>query len=214
MAGAVGPWARGAAVLTAVTAWGGLALQFGLILHTMSAEGAAAAIWRFFGFFTVLANLGVAIVASVMAVAPDAHLAGPRVRLATAASIAFVGVTFSVALRSTWSPVGWQAVANHALHDATPLLFLLAWVLFGHGTLKWRDAGWALIPPGLYCVYALARGAGDGWYAYWFLDPAKLGLVWLSLSIAVLFAALLAIAFVLVAADKWRGRGAGGVANG
>jgi hypothetical protein len=206
MAGTVGRWARGAAALTAVAAWAGLAIQLVLILHTMAAEGVVAALWRYLGFFTILTNLGVAIVASAMALTPAARLSGPSARLVTVAAIVFVGITFSVALRGTWSPTGWQGVANHLLHDATPLLFLLAWTLFGHGTLKWRDAGWTLIPPGLYCLYALARGAADGWYAYWFLDPAKLGLAKLSLSIAILLAALLVIAFLLVAADKWLGR--------
>jgi hypothetical protein len=206
MAEAVGRWARVAATLTAVTAWGGLAIQLALILRTMSVEGVAAAVWRYVGYFTILTNLGVAIVASAMTLAPAARLAGPRARLVTVVAIVFVGITFSVALRGTWSPTGWQGLANHLLHDATPLLFLLAWTLFGHGALKWRDAGWTLIPPGLYCLYALARGAADGWYAYWFLDPAKLGLAKLSLSIAVLLAALLVIAFLLVAADNWLGR--------
>ncbi|HEY5288554.1 MAG TPA: Pr6Pr family membrane protein [Caulobacteraceae bacterium] len=208
MAGPIGRWARGAAALTALVAWGGLALQFALTFQTMTSEGASpgAALWRYLGYFTILTNLGVAIIASMMTLAPGAPVAGPRARLMTAASIAFVGIVFSVALRSTWSPTGWQAVANHALHDATPLLFLLSWALAGHGLLKWRDAGWALVPPGLYCAYALIRGTVDGWYAYWFLDPAKLGLAKLSLSIAALLAALLIVAVMLVAVDKWLAR--------
>lgn len=199
---------RVAAALSALTAWLGLALQFGLTLRLMTAEhaGVAAALWRFVGYFTILTNLGVAVVASVMALAPAARLAGPRVRLVTAASIAFVGIVFSVALRSTWSPTGWQAVANHALHDASPLLFLLAWGLAAHGALKWRDSLWALVPPGAYCVYALVRGAADGWYAYWFLNPRAMPLPTLAGSIAVLTAAVFAIALALTAVDRWLGR--------
>ena len=197
-----------AAAAAALTAWAALALQFVLTVRLMTLQGAslAAAVWRLAGYFTLLTNLGVAIVASMMALAPAGRSVGPRTKLATAASIAFVGLVYSVALRAHWSPTGWQAVGDHALHDATPLLFLLAWLLAGHGQLKWRDAGWALVPPGLYCAYALIRGAVDGWYAYWFLDPAKLGLAKLSLSIAALLAALLVVAVMLVAVDKWLAR--------
>lgn len=195
---------RVAAGLSALTAWAALALQFGLTARLMAGAGLAAMIWRYLGFFTILTNLGVAIVASAMVL--NAAWAGPRVRLATAASIAFVGIVYSVALRATWSPTGWQAVADHALHDATPVLFLIAWALSDHGGLKWRDALWAMAPPAAYCAYALVRGAADGWYAYWFLDLSKLSALQMTGSIAALLAAFVVVAAVLIAADRWLGR--------
>lgn len=193
-----------AALLAGLTAWSILGLQLALTLQTMAAEGFAAGLWRYLGFFTILTNLGVAVVASLMVVKPN--LAGPRVRLATASSILFVAVVYSVALRGVWTPTGWQAVADHGLHDASPLLFLIAWLLAGHGALKWRDALWAMAPPLAYCLYALARGAADGWYAYWFLDPHALGPLKLAGSIAVLAAAVLVIALALTAVDRWLAR--------
>ena len=193
-----------AALLAALAAWSTLGLQLALTLRTMAAEGLAAGLWRYLGFFTILTNLGVAVVASLMVVRPD--LAGPRVRLMTAASILFVAVVYSVALRNVWHPTGWQAVADHGLHDVTPLLFLVAWLLAGRGALKWRDALWAMAPPLAYCLYAFARGAADGWYAYWFLDPHALGPLKLAGCIAVLTSAVLAIAFALTAVDRWLAR--------
>jgi hypothetical protein len=195
---------RLAAGLAALTAWVALGLQFSLTAKLMAGDGLSAAIWRYLGFFTILTNLGVAIVASCMVLKPA--WAGARVRLATAASIAFVGVVYSVKLRATWSPTGWQAVADHALHDATPVLFLIVWALAEHGALKWRDALWAMAPPAAYCGYALIRGAADGWYAYWFLDPGKLSVVQMAGSIVLLLAAFLAIATTLIAADRWLAR--------
>jgi hypothetical protein len=193
-----------AALLAALAAWSMLGLQLALTLQNMAAAGLAAGLWRYLGFFTILTNLGVAVVASAMVVKPS--LAGPRVRLATAASILFVAVVYSLALRNVWHPTGWQAVADHGLHDATPLLFLVAWLLADHGALKWRDALWAMAPPLAYCLYAFARGAADGWYAYWFLDPHALSPLKLAGCIAVLSAAVLIIAFALTAVDRRLGR--------
>ena len=202
------PLRVGLAILTALVAWAALVLQLGLIVERMTAEGATAAqaVWRFLGFFTILTNAAVAVVASAMAVRPDGGLAGPRVRLATAAAILFVGIVYSVALRAIWQPTGWQAVADHALHDATPPLFLLTWLFAGHGALRWSDAFRAVFGPLAYCLYALARGALDGWYAYWFLNPAALGTARLAANMALLLAAFLIIALGLIALDRWLAR--------
>ena len=57
------------------------------------------------------------------------------------------------------------------------------------------DVACALIFPLLYVVYAMARGAADGWYAYWFLDPSRLSAAQLALNVAGL-----ALGFLVVAA--------------
>ena len=196
------------AILTALVAWAALAMQLGLIIGKMTADGATwvQAVWRFLGFFTILTNIAVAVVASAMAIRPSGRLAGARVRMAAAAAIIFVGIVYSVALRSIWRPEGWQAVVDHALHDATPLLFCAVWLRFEHGSLRWRDAVYAMAAPLLYCVYALLRGAVDGWHAYWFLDPKALSVAELTANIALLAGAFIVIAFVLIALDRWLAR--------
>ena len=75
-----------------------------------------------------------------------------------------------------------------------------------HPGLKWRELGWALVPPALYASYALARGAIDGWYAYWFLNPAEQGIGPMLVSLALLLGVVAAIAAVLIAVDRWLGR--------
>lgn len=201
-------FAAGVAGLAALTASLALGLQLALTVGAMTADGAsvAAATWRFLGFFTILTNLAVAVVGLAMARRSGSRLARPRVRLATAAAIALVGIVYSVALRAAWAPSGWQAVADHALHDATPPLFLLAWALSAHGALRWRDAAWAGAAPVAYFAYALSRAQVDGWYAYWFLDPATLGPARFTANAALLLAAFLAAGVLLVAADRFLGR--------
>src|SRR5262249_54181662 len=137
-------------------------------------EPLAVTIWRFFGFFTILANLAVAVVATAMVIAPNGRLASARSRLATATAIALVAIVYSLLLRAHWQPTGWYAIADHGLHDVVPPLFLLVWLVSDHGGLEWRDVVWAAVLPTAYFFYAIARGAVDGWYPYWFLDPTAL----------------------------------------
>ena len=190
---------RTLAGLAAVIGWAGLALQFWLILRNF---GVVEGVWRFVAFFTILANIGAAIVASAMATG-SRGLATPRVRYAAAVSIALVGLVYSLWLRKTWDPQGLQKLADHALHDAVPVLFLGAWVASLHEQLKWRDILWALVPPALYLVYALARGSADGFYAYWFLNPATQTPAQIATSIAVLLVAVALLAAAFNTIDHW-----------
>src|SRR5436190_1109150 len=134
---------RTLAGLAAIIGWAGLVLQFWLIARTM---GAADAAWRFLAFFTILANIGTAVVATAVAAGSTGALARPKARYVAATSIALVGLVYSLWLRTTWNPQGLQKLADHALHDAVPLLFLGAWVAGLHEQLKWRDIVWALVP--------------------------------------------------------------------
>jgi len=190
---------RTLAGLAAVIGWAGLALQLWLIMRTF---GLGEGVWRFVAFFTILANIGAAVVASAMATG-DRGLARPKVRYAAAVSIALVGLVYSLWLRKTWDPQGLQKLADHMLHDAVPVLFLGAWVASLHEQLKWRDILWALAPPALYLVYALVRGGADGFYAYWFLNPATQTPAQIASSIAILLAAVAVIAAVLNLIDHW-----------
>lgn len=202
--------ARTLYLITALVGWVALALQFWLLARAMTSSGAslAEAAWRFLGYFTILTNGAIAIAATILGLRPEAPAPGARGKLCLATAIALVGIVYSVALRSIWNPQGLQAVVDHALHDATPVLFLAAWLADGRGTPRWGDSIWAVSLPAAYCAYAMIRGALDGWYAYYFLDPGKVPIGQFTLNIAGLLAAVIAIALTLVAlkrlADAWR----------
>lgn len=193
------------AALTALVAWCALGLQLVLIIQKMTGEGAGVfeAVWRYFGFFTILTNCAVAVVATAMVFRSNSVLANANVRLATATAIFIVGLVYSVALRAIWQPTGWQAVVDHGLHDATPVLFVLSWLFSEHGQLQWRSAAWAVAPAFVYFVYALVRGAADGWYAYWFLDPTSLSLTQMAANVVILILSFSAVALGFVLLDKW-----------
>lgn len=194
---------RTIAAVAALVGWAGLALQLVLIMRNL---GPGLGLWRFAGFFTILTNIGAAAVATALAIGSRGGLAGARARLMAATSILMVGFVYSVALRSLWNPSGAQRLADVALHDATPLLWLVLWLLAPHPRLAWREILWALVPPLLYVAYALGRGVADGWYAYWFLNPVEQSPGELLASVILLLAAFSAAAIVLVAADRAIGR--------
>ena len=189
------------AATAAIVGWIALALQLVLIVRGM---GLLAGIWRFAGFFTILTNLGAAAVATAVALGYSRGLGGARARLMAATSILIVGIVYTLALRELWNPTGLQKVADVMLHDATPLLWLILWLVLPRRPLPWRHLAWALVPPLLYCVYALARGAFDGWYAYWFLNPAEQGAAGLLTSVVFLSSAFAVIAALLISLTRRR----------
>lgn len=192
---------RTVAAIAALTGWAGLALQLALFVGR---DGAALGLWRYLGFFTTLSNIGVAIVASAVALGRGGErgLAGPRARLMGLTAILTVALVYSVLLRALWSPTGLDRLAGIILHDATPILFAMLWALMPHGSLGRSDLGWALAPPALYLGYALARGRLDGWYPYYFLDPAGQGVAGLALWLAGVMATFAIVAAGLIAIDR------------
>jgi hypothetical protein len=156
------------AAIAAVVGWAGLLLQYVIFAERV---GLGLATWRYLGFFTILSNIGAASIATAIALRRQDWLTGARARLMGLTAIVTVGFVYSLLLRSTWNPTGLQKLADAALHDWTPILFAIVWAITPHGDLKWRDMTWALTPPAIYLVYALGRGAIDGWYPYYFLNP-------------------------------------------
>jgi hypothetical protein len=190
------------AITGAIVGVGALILQFGLMFNAMSTQGYGplAIGWRYLGYFTILTNALVAIIWTRAALKPQ--ISQPRFEGAGAVSIAMVGIIYHVMLASRWHPQGLAWLADFIHHSLVPVLFAAYWLLRAHGQLRWADAARFVIWPLAYCAYALTRGAFDGWYAYYFLDPTRATLAQLSLSIALQSAAFLVCALVFVGADK------------
>jgi hypothetical protein len=188
---------------TAIGGWGSLGLQLAIMLQTMPA---ASAMWRFLSFFTILTNMLVAAMATRIALGRDGGISGPVARMAITAAILLVGIVYWLLLASQWHPTGWQLVADIGLHSVEPVLAAALWFVSRDGSLKWRDLPKATIWPAAFAVYALARGAVDGWYAYWFLNPRDQSLIELIISIVGLSLLVMAIGAVLIAIDRAHGR--------
>ena len=186
---------------TALVAWTTLGLQLALFLNAMTL---APALWRFAGFFTILTNLLVAIMATEIASGRTDRLSGPIARMCVTAAMLLVGAAYWFLLAPLWTPTGWQLAADIGLHLAVPVLTLALWLAMADGSLNWRDVPKAAIWPAIYAVYAVARGAVDGWYAYWFLNPRDQSPLELTASVVSLALLIMAVGALLVAIDRRR----------
>lgn len=169
-------------VLAATVAWCGVLLQLYLSLRLSLANGKTVVegLIIYFGYFTILTNILVAVVLTLPVVVP-ASWAGrffnrPGVRTATAAAITGVGLVYFLLLRKVWNPEGWQLAADLVLHYLTPILFLAYWwISVPKQGLRWSQVGaWMSYPLG-YLAYMLIRGELTGLYPYPFLDVGSLG---------------------------------------
>ncbi len=113
-----------------------------------------------------------------------------------------VGVVYSLLLRESWDPKGWQKIADVALHDAMPLIMTLFWLLGPHGHVRGGDIAASLALPLGFCAYAMTRGQFDGWYPYPFLDVAQLGAAAVTRNCLWIGIAFLALALLLAGLDR------------
>ena len=184
----------------AALGWAALALQLWLTLGNIEAAGGTllAGVWRYLGYFTVIANLFAAFTLTGVALGRIA----PRREFAAVTAMLLVGIVYSLLLRGTWNPQGLQQLADVALHDVMPVLVLLVWLLRPRRRLGVKDTWVAVVLPLGYVVYAMARGALDGWYPYAFLDVPVLGVAQVTLNCLGMGAAFLVMALLLTWLDR------------
>jgi hypothetical protein len=197
------------AITGALLTWFALVLQLYLVI-VQSPPGLAMLreLITYFSFFTILTNLLVALVFTAIAVRPAAgwvqFFSSPSIQGGTAVYIAIVGIVYQLLLRHLWDPKGAQLLADMLLHAVVPLGYVVYWLIFAPRTiLRWMDAVVWLIYPGVYLIYALARGAVSGLYPYPFVDVNVLGYAGVFSRAAVLMAVFLGTGLLVVAASRW-----------
>ncbi len=170
-------------ILLACLAWFSVLLQLVLSIQLATTNGnpAVQGLVTYFGFFTVLTNIFVALVLTLPALAASnpagRFFARPPVQACAATSIALVSLAYHVLLRNVWDPQGWQWVADVLLHYVMPVLFCLFWLWVGVGKrgLRWWAPLAASVYPLIYLGYVLARGLWLDSYPYHFIDVNVLG---------------------------------------
>jgi hypothetical protein len=196
--------ARASAAIIALIACFGLAVQFRASLALLGSP--AAALWVMFRYFTIIANLFVALTFAGIALGRP-RIASPALLGGVTLAILLVGIVYGLLLRGLIELSGGAKLADLILHRITPVLAPLFWLIFApKGGLRRRDPWlWSLLPIA-YFVYALARGAAEGVYAYPFMDAARIG--WLQTATNGLLIALGFVAggFALVWLDQRLGR--------
>jgi hypothetical protein len=159
----------------------------------------------FFTFFTILTNIML-----VMIYASDLW---PREALRwwrssvtrgmMAAAMVLVCVFYHFFLSGIWDPQGLFKVADISLHYATPIFFVAWWVLFvWHGKLKFGDIPLMLLPPTIWLIFAMLRGAIIGEYPYPILEANRLGYGAVAINIFFVLVGLTVLCAAVVAIDK------------
>ncbi len=197
------------AAFIAAVGWCALVLQFVLMMTNPDSQGVSVIelVIRYFSYFTIHINILAALTASAVAFFPNTFFTRPKVQAAVATFISIGGIVYSLFLRSVWDPQGWQAVADHSLHDAMPLLFVIYWLIFApKAGLTWIDPFKWLLYPFAYIIYSIARGAIVGWYPYHFADASQLGYPVALRNAGFVLVAFLVVGLLIVALAKWMDR--------
>lgn len=196
--------ARRLAALCALVGWSALALQLVVSLGLTRDAGTSLAIglWRFVGYFTILTNV---LVAAAFTRIARGRALEPAIFTGIVLAIAVVGVVYETILSAVvpaMTPAWW--LADRVLHYVMPLATVAWWTAFTpKDTLEWRDAVRWLWYPLAYLVYALTRGAIDGWHPYFFIDASQLGYARTLTNAAALTAAMLVAGLLLIAVTRF-----------
>jgi len=145
-----------------------------------NAAGFAGAVGRtldLLSYFTIWSNIVVAVVATVLALHPERDSRLLRVlRLDALLMITVTGLVYAVLLAGTAKLTGWQIPANSLLHQVTPVVTIVVWLVVGpRRWIAWRTIPEALVLPLVWIAYTLLRGAVIGAYPYPFIDVVRLG---------------------------------------
>ena len=190
-------------VLATVVAQLVLLAQGGVDVNSADAARPALAerFVRFFSFFTVESNLLVLAASLALMIDPERDGALFRiVRLDALLGIAITWIVFALVLSKIVHVEGLAAWINFGFHDASPVLALVGWLLFGpRPRIDTRTIALAFVWPIMWIVYTLVRGAIVGWYPYPFLDAAALGYANVFVNVAI----VIGLALALAAAMRW-----------
>ena len=132
---------------------------------------------------------------------PAAWNAGVVLCMATVAAV------YAVLLEGFLVLPGLGPLANIFIHRVSPAVLALFWLACApKGGLRYRDTLiWCALPLG-YVIYAIARGAVDGVYAYPFLNIDERGLATVATTCAVIAVGYLVGACAFVTLDGLLGR--------
>lgn len=159
-----------------------LAIITQYILFILAGEygGFWAANLAFFGYFTILTNIAVALAFIAPFLNPKYFLhiffMIADVRAAITFYIFVVAVVYHLLLADIHNPTGLSAIINIGMHYLFPLLFIIEWVCFSpKQDLSYRRVPYWTIFPLVYGGFILIKGKLTGFYPYPFLNVNELG---------------------------------------
>jgi hypothetical protein len=193
--------------LVAILGWFALTAQLYLILDNRAASIPETLI-RYFGFFTILTNILVALSCTCLLVKSNSFIGKFFSKQTTITAIAvyitIVGVVYNLILRFLWNPQGLEKVVDESLHTVIPLSFILIWLIYiPKATIQWKNIFAWLIFPFLYLLYIMIRGSFAGYYPYPFLDVSQIGYSKVSVNSFGMLVAFLLVSILFAAIDRF-----------
>ncbi len=217
-------WARPLFGVNALAAWASLGIQLWLSAggvypftptsasslgwNQPGTAGALGRILDYLSYFTILSNIVVAVVMTMLWLRPDDVTYVRRVlRLDALLMITITGLVYAIVLAPISNPQGWQAVANDGLHFVVPTLTVFVWLVAGpRGWLEARIVPAALLLPLAWIAYTVVRGAVISAYPYPFLDVVTKGYGTVALNILGILVLGVVLALAFVGVDHLLGR--------
>ncbi|WP_316293162.1 Pr6Pr family membrane protein [Clavibacter michiganensis] len=153
---------------------------------------------NWFSYFTTQSGMaGVVVLAASGLQAIRGRAEPPLIAAVRAVVLSYVvvsGVVFGLIVLESSSQAYYVEVpwSSRLLHFVIPAYALLDWTLApGCPRVTWKAVGWAMPFPVAWCAFTELRGPRVGWYPYFFLDPAQVGVpfeiaAWLALVAGVL----------------------------
>ena len=188
-------------------------------LYGAHPDGLAGAVSRLAdtaSYFTIWSNVVVAVVMTLLARRPVRATAVLRtLRLDSLLMITITAIVYAVLLAPTAVVVGWSRLTDPILHQVTPAVTVLVWLVFGpRGWVSWRTVLAALLVPLAWVAWMLVRGAVVGAYPYDFANVTTLGYASVLGTLAGILVFGLVVASVFWGLDLvLRRRGGGGAAR-
>ena len=187
------PAARTAFGVNAAIAWLGVVLTVvisGLGAYTVQPvepglygihpDGVAGVVSRLAdtaSYFTIWSNVVVAVTMTLLVRQPLRSTALLRtLRLDSVLMITITAIVYAVLLAPSTEVVGWSRLTDPILHQVTPVVTVLVWLVHGpRGWITRRTALAALIIPVVWIAWVMLRGSVIGAYPYGFVNIAEYG---------------------------------------
>ncbi len=194
------PASRLFAALIALDTWAGIFLY---AQADFAGSGSVlASAWTLLFYFTILANIIVAVLFTGMALGA-APFAAPRPLAGITLSMVLVFIVYALLLSDIPHLTAGSELANWLLHRISPVLVAIYWLLFvPKGHLRFSDPFlWTLFPLA-YSVYGLVRGGIEGKYPYPFMDVGQLGWSGALVNMAIIAVCFVVFGYLVVALDR------------
>ena len=130
-----------------------------------------------YSYFTMWSNVTVAIVMTILAIAPHRGRVFRVFRLDALLMITVTGIIYWGLLASGNNSQGIDVIGNVFNHSITPVVTVVVWLLVGpRNWIRWWTPLAALGLPIAWAAYTMVRGALISQYPYPFLNVVKYGL--------------------------------------